>query len=214
MIRVIIADDHPVVIQGIRDVLDKNNLFEVTATFRDGKTLLQFPALSRADILLLDLNMPHRDGLEVLDELPRLAPQLKVLVITSYQSEQLAGKCREKGVSGYLVKTDDLHQLESVIQAIVSGQTVYPDFSEALQEKENKFSYFDEFMKKYKLTKREVEIIRLICGNLSSSAIADKLFVSSFTVQTHRRNILRKLELEGPNSRIALYKFASENGML
>jgi len=210
--RVIIADDHPVVVQGIQDVLGKHEQFNVIATFNDGRSLLQSPALANADILLLDLNMPNTDGLQALERFKELQLPLKVIVITSYLSPQLAQQCKEAGAAGYLVKSEDLYHLVRNIQRAISGEPVFPDFSQVEQAAGNDFSYFDEFLKKYKLTKREVEIIRMVCNDFSSKEIADKLCLSTFTVQTHRRNIVKKLGLD--DSKISLYRFAVDNGVI
>lgn len=210
--RVIIADDHPVVIQGIKDVFDKSEQFEVIATFNDGKSLMQSDALAAADVLLLDLNMPNVDGLQVLDRLKKSRLSLKIIVITSYLSAQLAEQCREAGADGYLVKSEDLYHLGSSIQHVLAGQTVFPDFAQPEPHATDNFSYFDEFLKRYKLTKREVEIIRMVCSDYSSKEIADQLYLSPFTVQTHRRNIVKKLGLD--DSKISLYRFAIDNGVI
>ncbi|GGH04842.1 DNA-binding response regulator [Parapedobacter pyrenivorans] len=210
--RLIIADDHPIVIQGIKDVLSKRKEIHVVATFSDGRLLLQSPMLANADVLLLDLNMPNIDGLQVLDELKRLHLTLKIIVVTSYLSPQLAEQCKDAGAAGYLIKSEDLHQLVKNIDDVLSGKLVFPDFSRSEQRTVNDFSYFDEFLKKYKLTKREVEIIRMVCNDYNSKEIADRLYLSTFTVQTHRRNIVKKLGLD--DSRISLYRFAKDNGVI
>lgn len=210
--RVIIADDHPVVVQGIKDVLDKHSGFVVVDTFNDGKSLLQSAMLAKADILLLDLNMPGVDGLQTLDKLKALQLPLKTIVITSYLSPQLAEQCKEAGADGYLVKSEDLYRLVRSILDVMSGKAVFPDFTHTERTSENEFSYFDEFLKKYRLTKREVEIIRMVCNDHSSKEIADKLYLSTFTVQTHRRNIVKKLGLD--DSKISLYRFAMDNGIV
>jgi len=210
--RVIIADDHPVVIQGIRDALEKSDQFDVVAEFADGKSLLQSALLTRADLLLLDLNMPGMDGLQTLDRLKKSHLPLKIIVLTSYVSAQLADQCREAGAQGYLIKTEDLHRLLDRIDHILHGELVFPDFSSPEQPGGSDFSYFDEFLKKYKLTKREVEIIRMVCNDYNSKEIADKLYLSTFTVQTHRRNIVKKLGLD--DSKISLYRFAIDNGVI
>ncbi|MBK1439465.1 response regulator transcription factor [Parapedobacter sp. ISTM3] len=210
--RIIIADDHPVVIQGVKDILEKNGAFDVMATFRDGKSLLQSPLLARVDVLLLDLNMPDIDGLQTLDKLRKLGASFKIIVITSYLSPLLAEQCKAAGVHGYLVKSDDLYLLVKRIQDVLAGESVFPDFSQSDQPTGTDFSYFDEFLKKYKLTKREVEIVRMVCNDYSSKEIADKLCLSTFTIQTHRRNIIRKLGLD--DSKIALYRFAVDNGVI
>ncbi len=210
--RVIIADDHPVVVQGIKDVLGKHEKFDVVATFNEGRSLLQSPLLAISDVLLLDLNMPNVDGLQSLDQLKKSQLSLKIIIVTSYLSPQLAKQCREAGADGYLVKSEDLYQLVKNIEDVLSGTAVFPDFFHPEPHAENDFSFFDEFLKKYKLTKREVEIIRMVCNDHNSKEIADKLYLSTFTVQTHRRNIIKKLGLD--DSKISLYRFAKDNGVI
>lgn len=212
--KVIIADDHPVVIQGIRDLLDRQEGFEVIGYFQEGRSLLQSSLLGDADLLLLDLNMPGQDGLDIMRQIKAMSLRLKVIVITAYRSPQLAERCQEAGVHAYLVKSEDLHSLIEHIRLVLSGESIYPDFTKGSshEKNEDKFTYFDEFLKKYRLTKREVEIIQMVCQDYSSQQIATRLSISSFTVKTHRRNIVRKLYLD--DSKIALYRFAQENGLI
>lgn len=211
-IRIIIADDHPLIINGIKEILEKNSSFQIIMTFNDGNSLLQSTSLPDADVLLLDLNMPGKDGLQVLEQIGLMNLKLKILVLTSYFSKQLSEQCLAAGANGYLLKSENLDKLAENIVAVVEGKTVFPDFSESSEEDTNDFTYLDEFLKKYNLTKREAEVIQMVCKGYNSNEIAEKLFLSSFTVQTHRRNIFRKLNIEG--NTISLYKFASEHGLL
>src|SRR5690606_4203257 len=164
--------------------------FDVIAVFNEGKSLLQSPFLMQADLLILDLNMPGTDGLQTLDRLMKCQLSLKIIVLTSYVSAQLADQCKEMGAHGYLIKSEGLHRLLDSIDNVLCGRRIFPDFSNPEQQGGTNFSYLDEFLKKYKLTKREVEIIRMVCNDHNSKEIADKLCLSTFTVQTHRRNIV------------------------
>ncbi|WP_347372557.1 response regulator transcription factor [Aequorivita sp. Q41] len=211
-VRVVIADDHPLIIHGITEILEKDSRFEIMETFNDGLSLLQYNSLADADVLLLDLNMPGKDGLQVLEKIGAMNLKLKILVLTSYFSQQLSEKCIAAGASGYFLKSENLDKLGFNIIDVLNGQTIYPNFSENSDEYTNEFTYLDVFLKKYNLTKREAEVIQMVCKGYNSNEIAEKLFLSSFTVQTHRRNIFRKLNIDG--NTIALYKFASEHGLL
>ncbi|WGF91936.1 response regulator transcription factor [Aequorivita marisscotiae] len=211
-IRVIIADDHPLIIKGITELLEKNHRFVITKTFTNGNALLQSTAVPDADVLLLDLNMPGKDGLQVLEEIKSMKLKAKILVLTSYFSKELAEQCQAAGANGYILKSDNLDRLADNILEVMEGKGVFPDFSMKTEEDPNEFTYMDEFLKKYNLTKRETEVIQMVCKGYNSKEIADQLYLSSFTVQTHRRNIFRKLNIEG--NTIALYKFASAHGLL
>lgn len=213
MKNVVIADDHPIVVEGIQNLLQDQVDFKVIGCFNTGKALLQSTQLAKAQLVLLDLNMPELDGLYAIRQINDMGLPLKIVVITSYVSSQLAEECRKYDVAGYLVKSNDLKHLLDYLRRIANGEVIYPDFDRALgNPEEDRFSYFDDFLKKYQLTKREVEIIKLICKDHSSQRIAERLHISIFTVQTHRKNIIRKLQLD--DSRIALYRFAEANGLI
>ncbi|MAP79454.1 MAG: hypothetical protein CL526_00050 [Aequorivita sp.] len=211
-IKVIIADDHPLVISGISEILNKEQLFKILESFSNGTKLLQSPLLSQADVLLLDLNMPGKDGLQVLDRISQLQIDIKVVIITSYFSKDLSDKCKDAGASGYILKSENLDKISEYIVEVVSGKPVFPDFSKIQSDVTSEFSYMDEFLTKYNLTKRETEVIQMVCQGYNSQEIADKLYLSSFTVQTHRRNIFKKLNIEG--NTIALYRFAASHGLI
>ncbi|MRT15903.1 response regulator transcription factor [Vitellibacter sp. q18] len=211
-IKVLIADDHPLIIKGITEVLEQHPNFEILATYNDGNALMQSSFLPNADVLLLDLNMPKKDGLQVLEEIKAMNLNLHILVLTSYFSKQLATQCEAAGANGYLLKSDNLDKIPQTLREILDGAAVFPIFNDNTEEAQNDFSFLDEFLNKYNLTKREAEVIQMVCKGYSSNEIAEKLFLSSFTVQTHRRNIFRKLNIE--SNPIALYKFASEHGLL
>ena len=168
-IRVIITDDHPLIINGIREILEKDTGFEIMATFTDGNSLLQSTWLPDADVLLLDLNIPGKDGLQVLEQIGAMNLKLKILVLTSYFSKQLSEQCLAKGANGYLLKSENLDRLAENIIEVMDGKTIFPEFSENAEEEANDFTYLDEFLKKYNLTKREAEVIQMVCKGYNSN---------------------------------------------
>ncbi len=210
-IKLILADDHPVVLNGIKAHFAEDERFEIIEMVNNGAELLKLPALGLADVILLDLNMPGVDGIKALIELKGKKIKAKVIILTNYHSSELVKDCKLQGASGYLVKSDELHHLATSILTVVAGGEVFPAFNETGLS-ETKFSYFDGFLKKYKLTKREVEIIRLVCQNLRTKDIAERLYLSEFTIHTHRKNIMRKLEIS--DSTVALYEFALKTNLI
>lgn len=210
-IKLILADDHPVVLHGISAHLSTDDRFEIIAMVSNGIELLNNNGLFDADVILLDLNMPGLDGLNTLDQLKRKQIKAKVIVLTNYHSFELVKDCKLKGANGYMVKSDELQNLGTSILNVMDNKLVFPIFDEK-ELPDIKFSYFDDFLKKYKLTKREVEIIRLVCQNLRTKDIAERLYLSEFTVHTHRKNIMRKLELT--DSTVALYEFARKANLI
>ena len=210
-IKLILADDHPVVLHGISAHFSTDDRFEIIAMVNNGIELLNNNRLFDADVILLDLNMPGLDGLNTLDQLKRKEVKAKIIVLTNYHSFELVKDCKLKGASGYIVKSDELQNLGTSILNVMDNRLVFPTFDEK-EIPDIKFSYFDDFLKKYKLTKREVEIIRLVCQNLRTKDIAERLYLSEFTVHTHRKNIMRKLELS--DSTVALYEFARKTNLI
>lgn len=204
-LKLIIADDQPVVLAGLKMLLQSDDHFEILATVHNGMELLNLINLEHADVVLLDLNMPGIDGLKALTELRRKKIKAKIIVYSSYEAFELIKECKLSGADGYLLKTIAPAVLCKSIIDIYQGEEIFP----VVEEKEahpSKFSYFDDFLKKFKLTRREVEIIKLVCQNLRTKDIAERLYLSEFTVHTHRKNIMRKLEIS--DSTVALYEFA------
>jgi len=210
-IKLILADDHPVVLHGISAHFSTDDRFEIIAMVNNGIELLNNNLIFDADVILLDLNMPGLDGLQTLDQLKRKQVKAKIIVLTNYHSFELVKDCKLKGANGYIVKSDELQNLGTSILNVMDNKLVFPTFDER-ELPDIKFSYFDDFLKKYKLTKREVEIIRLVCQNLRTKDIAERLYLSEFTVHTHRKNIMRKLELT--DSTVALYEFARKANLI
>lgn len=210
-IKMILADDHPVVLQGIKAHFNQDERFEIIAMVNNGLELLNSPVLDKTDIILLDLNMPGLDGLKAITGLVEKEIKAKIIVLTNYHSFELVKDCRLRGASAYVVKSDELQNLANTILDVMDGKEVFPNFDEK-EIPDVSFSYFDDFLKKYRLTKREVEIIRLVCQNLRTKDIAERLYLSEFTVHTHRKNIMRKLELS--DSTVALYEFALKANLI
>ncbi|MGN7723273.1 response regulator [Chitinophaga sp. 22620] len=208
-LRIIIADDHQLLIDGLVAVLQENHEWEILAPVNNGRQLLERLESMPADLVLLDLNMPQLDGIRTLEILRRQYPALKILVLTNYNQPQLLNEVRKLGADGYLLKNSPSSVLKTAIATIAEGGS----FFEVLQPQETHIpSYFlDEFMKKYQLTKREVEIIRMVGSELTSREIGTQLFISEFTVNTHRKNIMRKLELKNT---AGLLNFAKQHGIL
>lgn len=206
-VKIFIADDHQILIDGIISFFNELKGFEVLGFANDGQTLLQEIATKVPDIILLDLNMPKLDGLSTLKKLKSGYPNTKVIILSNYNQSQLIKETKELGANGYVLKNGSKSDLLNAIATVQDGKFYFPEEMATLT---NASVFTDEFMKKHQLTKREVEIIKLVCQELSSKEIGDKLFISEFTVTTHRRNILGKL---GIKNTPALINFAKLNGI-
>lgn len=210
MHKIIIADDHQILIQGILAVLKDMDDVEVIATVNNGTELMQQLKGKQPDLVVLDLNMPGPDGLSILKELKDIYANLKVFVLTSYNQPDLIQQVKKLGASGYMVKNLASSELLQKLRIVLDGGSSFPLPQEESNTPSNSI-FFDDFLKKHHLTKREVGIIKMICAEMSSREIAEKLFLSELTIKTHRRNIMRKLDIK---SVAGLINFAIENDLL
>lgn len=206
-LKIYIADDHQILIDGLISFLNELEGFEVIGYANDGQSLLQEIATKTPDMILLDLNMPKLDGLSALKKLKISYPNIKIIILSNYHQSQLIKETKDLGAAGYVLKNGSKSDLLKAIITAQSGNKYFPEVENQLT---NSLVFTDEFMKKHQLTKREVEIIQLVCQEMSSKEIGDKLFISEFTVTTHRRNILGKL---GIKNTPALINFAKQNGI-
>lgn len=202
-IKVLLADDHTIVLEGLRAVLNSNPEIEVVAEVNNGKQVLDFVSSNRVDIAVLDINMPEMDGLSCAKRIKHDHPNTKVIILTMYAQKIFTDEIIKIGVDGCLLKNNTGKELVDAIFRVASGKSYY-DLIKT-------FTSASEEIAQFRLSEREVEIIKLIAEGLSSSEIADKLYVAENTVKTHRKNILRKT---GQHSTSQLIQFARNNQLI
>lgn len=203
-----LADDHPLLVEGLRNVLQEMPEIEVLPPCTNGRVLIDQLHTMPADVLLLDLNMPKPDGISILKIISKKFPLLKVIIFSSYGQAKIIQEVKALGARGFIPKSTTSQVLKSAVLSVAAGNLW---FESAQQKKESPLTVEDEFLKKYQVTKRETEIIRMIALGMTTRQISEKLFLSEFTVNTHRRNICRKLNLSTP---VSILNFAKENGLL
>jgi DNA-binding NarL/FixJ family response regulator len=205
MTRIILADDHQLFIEGVRTVLTELNDVIVIATVNDGEELMTKVRSQEVDVVLLDLNMPKLDGLKCLKEIKATKPHIKVLILTNYNQPELVDEVRKLDADGFMVKNSSASELRDAVVKIIAGEKLFLEGQKSPVLDETSY-FFDDFLKKFKLTRREVDIIRLVCRELSSKQIAAELHLSEFTVSTHRKNIQRKLNIKNVAGLVAFAK--------
>ncbi len=208
--KIILADDHQFLLEGVLTILKDEPTIEVVATAQNGFELLDAVAKHSPDLVILDLNMPGYDGLQCLKKIKLNFPRVKVLILSNYSQPELVDDVKKNKAEGYLIKNSSAAILKEAISAILSGSHYYPDSRELKPVPDDSY-FFDEFLKKYQLTKREVEIIKMVCCEMTTKEIAATLFLSELTINTHRRNILRKLEIKNV---AGLVNFAKQNQLI
>jgi DNA-binding NarL/FixJ family response regulator len=208
--KIVLADDHQFLLEGIMTILKDMPSVEIVATAQNGIELMDAVSKLKPSLVIMDLNMPGYDGLQCLQKIKDNYSGIKVLILSNYNQPELVEEVKKMQADGYLVKNSSAAQLKQTIETILSGAQYFPVASELKSLPDDSY-FFDEFLKKYQLTKREVGIIRMICREMTTKEIAASLFLSELTINTHRRNILRKLEVKNV---AGLMNFAKQNQLL
>jgi DNA-binding NarL/FixJ family response regulator len=207
--RIVMADDHQMVISSIALMLEHAKHIEVVAIVKDGNKLLQYlnGHSSEVDVVILDLHMPQLDGLSVIPVLKSRFAHIKVVVLSMYYTPQILAQVKSAGADTFVHKAEEIEVLASRIDEAVSGKKNFPQYQTANETYTNEL-LDDAFRRISVLTEREKQVARYIKDGYTTPKIAQALYLSEYTVDTHRKNILRKLELK---STADLIKFAVEN---
>ncbi len=201
MIKILIADDHPVVREGFKQIISKADDLLVEAEALSGFEVVELVNKKDFDVVVLDLSMPGKDGLEVLKDLKAIKPSLPVLILSMHPEEQVALRTFKSGAAGYLNKESAPGELVNAIRKIHSGgKYVSPALAEKLVANLDK----KEEEPHESLSDREFQVFRLIASGMDVDEIAEELFISVKTVRTYRDRILEKLQLKN-NVEIAHY---------
>jgi len=200
-IRLVLADDHLLFQQGLKRLLevDLEMDIEIVATASCGRELIGILKTARPHIVLLDLNMPGMDGLDAFKKVKEWNSGLKVIILTMYDDAKIVKTALKAGVDGYILKQFGLEEVRNAIKDVLAGEVYIGKGIEFNNDKvltsQNQHKFDDKFIRKYRLTKRELEILQLIGQALSNKEIAKELFISDQTVSVHRKNIMRKLNV-------------------
>lgn len=203
-IEIIIVDDHPMVIEGLKSLLSNYDILVVTHTFTSGNEAYAYLSVNSCDIVLMDINLPDMNGIELCDKLCRTNPQLKILGMSTYNDASVIRQMVNKGAKGYLIKNASADELYAAIENVYEGKTYF--------NREVQGILVESSLKNIPhLTRREKEILGLIATGATTHQIADKLYLSPLTVETHRRNLMQKFEV---NNAAALIKMAIDHKLL
>jgi DNA-binding NarL/FixJ family response regulator len=200
MIRVFIVDDHPVVIEGIHALLQKEKMIEWAGHAMNAASCLGYFISNTADVLLMDISMPGMDGIELCSVIKSRYPGVFVLGLSTYNQGIFIKKMMENGASGYILKNTSREELLKAIQTVNNGGIYFSgEAGESLRDyQKSSVSALPE------LSRREKEILGLIAEGYTNPQIAEKLFLSSFTVDSHRKNLLAKLDVKNTATLIRL----------
>ncbi|MGL6107832.1 response regulator [Romboutsia sp.] len=193
MIRLIIVDDDILIREGLKIIIGADPEIEVIATLENGKECIDYLAKNQVDVVLLDMRMPVMDGEEVLEEINKKKVDTKVLILTTFDEENLISSAIKHKTNGYLLKNSKPEKIISGIKSVNLGNSV---FEAEIISKLAIESKKDESLEIYNLTDREKEVVRLISEGHSNKEIASEIFLSEGTVKNHITSILSKMDLK------------------
>ena len=195
-IEIIIADDHMMIREGLKQLLELDGTMKVIAEANDGEECLNLLNKKiHQDILLLDINMPKKNGIEVLEYIKQNKIPVKVLILTVHNEVEYLLKAVDIGIDGYLLKDSSYDELKEAIDVVISGNTyIQPSLLPALNESMEDYALDKEKIEC--LTKRELDVLRLISEGCSNKKISDELTISERTVKNHISHIFRKINVE------------------
>ena len=212
-IRVLLADDHAILRSGLRLLLEREPDFAVVGEAADGRAAMEWLAREPADVAVMDVAMPGLNGIEATAQIARQFPRMAVIMLSMHGDETYVLRCLRAGARGYILKESAEHELIAAIRSVMAGKSYFsPKVTRLLQQDHvarlKRSGAEDRFEL---LTAREREVLQLIAEGNSNKEIAARLFLSVYTVETHRKNILEKLQLHGPAD---LILFAVRRGMV
>lgn len=209
-IRIVIADDHPIFRKGLRGTIETDPELKIVAEAEDGEQALELIQTHKPEIAILDLEMPHKDGFEVIQEIQEKKLPVLVFFLTMYKDERFFNTAMNRGAKGYVLKESAVNDIITAIKSVASGQHfISPLLSTYLLNRQQRAaSLAVQKPGLSSLTPAEREVLRLIAANKTSKQIAGELFIAVRTVEKHRANISEKLELRGSH---ALLDFALEH---
>ena len=218
-IRVVVADDHVIVRRGIVSLLSLNKEIEVVGEASNGKIAIELAMKKEPDVVLMDISMPEINGLEATRQIKKKFPDMKILVLSAYDNVEYVLEILQSGANGYILKNTSPDDLFAAVKAVHSGQAFFsPSISKIVLDSYLKKSAqsgppgseFDSSQYVGPLTTREREILQMIAEGKSHQQIADILYISVRTVDTHRNNIMKKLDLHDTAS---LVTYAIKQGI-
>lgn len=195
--RVLICDDHWIVRQAIHERIDEITGFEVVGEVEDGAAVMAAVREHRPDLLVIDIELPEISGIEATKRVLARWPELKVLVFTAHEEDDLVRLAAREGAAGFLVKSANIDQIRDALEAVVSGEQWFPDLDE---EKGN----VDELQRLRSLSAREREILSLLGSGMRAQGVAKEIGIQPATVYTHVRNVVAKLGVDTRTQAVAI----------
>lgn len=214
-VKILIVDDHPMIRLGIRSILNNVEHLNVADEANNGREALEKLDRESFDLVVMDIKMPEMNGIEATEEIVKRHPNTKVLAISMFDEQRYIVKMLQAGALGYVLKNTGKNEMVSAINSVMAGESYFSqEVSNIMMSQfmsRGGTSQISETKTDVALTKRETEIIKMISEELTNAEIAERLGISSRTVDTHRRNLLQKLDVKNT---AGLVKYAMVNHLL
>jgi DNA-binding NarL/FixJ family response regulator len=208
IVKILIADDHKIIRDGISSLLKGNKQFRIVANAENGLQVLKILETVAIDLIIMDISMPEMNGIEATKKVKKLFPDVLILILSMYNEEQYVREVFNSGASGYILKNSGKRELINAITNIFNGKPHFsPEITQAYIQSINK-PEVKEIKLAESLSAREIEVLQLMVDEYANQEIADKLFISIRTVDAHRRNLINKT---GVKSTAGLIKYAIVN---
>lgn len=212
MISIILADDHKIITDGISSLLEQESDMHIAAVFTNGRDVVHYIPDHPIDLIMLDIDMPHMNGIECAEWILNRNPSQNVAILTMHEEKALITKFIEMGIRGYFIKTIEKPELVQAIRTIHGGGEYFPaSVTKALLAKKNTVIDVSINPIVNELSSRETEIIKLVAQGMSNKEIGEHLFISYRTVDTHRSNVMKKLNI---HNIAGLVRFAFQNKLV
>lgn len=212
VLRILIADDHEVARKGIRSLLESHAEWEICAEARDGREAVEYASRLKPDIFLLDIGMPNLNGLDAARQILAMTPEARILILTVHDSEQMVREVLAVGARGFLLKSDAGRDLLAAVEALQRWRTFFTSsVAQMMVEGYLRLREEGASSRQCVLTPREREVIQLVAEGKTTKEVALALSLSVKTAETHRTNLMRKLDL---HSVAALTLYAVRNGIV
>jgi DNA-binding NarL/FixJ family response regulator len=210
--RILVADDHPIVLRGLKTVLNAQPDFEVVAEATDGDQAVSLALTEEIHLAILDISMPRKTGLQAAREITHRKPDVRVLMLSMHDNEQYLFEAIKVGAAGYVLKSAVDRDLVEACRAAMRGEPfLYPGAVRALMREYVERARAGDVLRGELLTPREEEIVKLVAEAHTNEEIGELLFISKKTVERHRANILEKL---GMRDRVELTRYAIRRGLV
>lgn len=210
---ILIADDHAMIRQGVRSLLSRNEQWHVVGEAVNGREAIEHYNDLKPDLIILDISMPEVNGMDVAQKILRDHEDAKIIVLSMYNDDDYISKCMEHGVRGYVVKSETGGQLEEAVETVLRGEVYFSNEAQKaiLKRYSNTLAKKKTTEISVRLTAREIEIVKLIGEGMTNQQMADRLFISQRTVETHRANLMKKV---GVKNAIELVRKVERLGLI